>query len=164
MRHRNKLNQLGRPVGHRKALLRNLAKSLIMHKRMVTTVAKAKVLRQFIEPILSRAKQDTTHSRRMVFSSFQDKEPVKELFNHIVEKIAQRPGGYTRIIKLGPRAGDCAAMAMVELVDYNTLYVKAKKEEKRTKTTRRSTKKSNPPVAVDTDTQEINTEKVEEGV
>lgn len=139
MRHRNKINWLGRPAGHRKALLMNLSKSLIMHKRIVTTLAKGKALRAFIEPILTRAKQDTTHSRRMVFSHFQDKEPVKELFNRIAEKIEQRPGGYTRIIKLVNRAGDNAAMCMIELVDYNDIYTK---ETKIVKTTRRGRKKS----------------------
>lgn len=139
MRHRNKINRLGRPAGHRKALLMNLAKSLIRHKRIITTLAKGKVLRSFIEPILTRAKQDTTHSRRMVFAHFQDKEPVKELFNHIAEKIEQRPGGYTRIVKLPNRAGDNAAMCMIELVDYNDIYTK---EAKAVKTTRRRRKKS----------------------
>ncbi|MCT4697081.1 MAG: 50S ribosomal protein L17 [Candidatus Cardinium sp.] len=138
MRHRNKINRLGRPAGHRKALLMNLAKSLIMHKRIVTTLAKGKVLRSFIEPILTRAKQDTTHSRRIVFSHFQDKEPVKELFNHIAEKIQQRFGGYTRIIKLANRAGDNAAMCMIELVDYNDIYTK---EVKPVKTVRRRRRK-----------------------
>ncbi|ROT47381.1 50S ribosomal protein L17 [Candidatus Cardinium hertigii] len=152
MRHRNKLNHLNRPAGHRKALLMNLSKSLIMHKRMVTTLSKAKALRKFIEPILSRAKQDTTHARRMVFSQFQDKEPVKELFNHIAEKIGQRPGGYTRIIKLGNRAGDNACMGMVELVDYNEVYTKAKKI---VKTTRRRRKKSTTPIAKEIVTDSI---------
>lgn len=138
MRHRNKINRLGRPIGHRKALLMNLSKSLIMHKRIVTTLAKGKVLRSFIEPILTRSKQDTTHARRMVFAHFQDKEPVKELFNHIAEKIEQRPGGYTRIIKLGNRAGDHAPMCMIELVDYNDIYTK---EAKVVKTARRRRKK-----------------------
>lgn len=117
-----------------------------MHKRIVTTLAKAKVLRKFVEPILTRAKQDTTHSRRMVFAEFQDKEPVKELFNNVVEKIGQRPGGYTRIIKLGNRSGDNADMCMIELVDYNEVYIK---EEKVIKTTRRRKKSSVSP-AVET--------------
>ncbi|WP_419241546.1 50S ribosomal protein L17 [Cardinium endosymbiont of Nabis limbatus] len=121
----------------------NLSKSLIMHKRIITTLAKGKVLRSFIEPILTRAKQDTTHSRRMVFSHFQDKEPVKELFNQIAEKIEQRPGGYTRIIKLANRAGDNAAMCMIELVDYNDIYTK---DAKVVKVTRRRRKKSAAPV------------------
>ncbi|MBX9890215.1 MAG: 50S ribosomal protein L17 [Amoebophilaceae bacterium] len=140
MRHRKTVNHLGRPAGHRKALLMNLAKSLIMHKRIVTTLTKAKELRKFVEPILTRTKKDTTHARRTIFSIFQDKEPLKELFNQIAEKIEQRPGGYTRIIKLGNRVGDNAKMAMIELVDYNQLYVK---EKKVIKTTRRSrTKKA----------------------
>ncbi|MGI2257388.1 50S ribosomal protein L17 [Candidatus Cardinium hertigii] len=143
MRHRNKINRLSRPVAHRKALLMNLSKSLIMHKRIVTTLAKGKVLRSFIEPILTRAKQDTTHARRMVFSHFQDKVPVKELFNHIAEKIEQRPGGYTRIIKLANRAGDNAAMCMIELVDYNDIYTK---EAKVVKMPRRRKKKKTTPV------------------
>ena len=156
MRHRNKINRLGRPAGHRKALLMNLSKSLIMHKRIVTTLAKGKVLRSFIEPILTRAKQDTTHSRRIVFSHFQDKEPVKELFNHIAEKIEQRPGGYTRIIKLPNRAGDNAAMCMIELVDYNDIYTK---EAKVVKTARRRRKKSSAAVV-----QEVVAEAVAETV
>ncbi len=143
MRHRNKINRLGRPKGHRKALLMNLSKSLILHKRIVTTLAKGKVLRSFIEPILTRAKQDTTHSRRIVFSHFQDKEPVKELFNHIADKIEKRPGGYTRIIKLTNRSGDNAAMCMIELVDYNDIYTK---EAKVVKTIRRRRKKTSPTV------------------
>ncbi|TDG95330.1 50S ribosomal protein L17 [Cardinium endosymbiont of Culicoides punctatus] len=137
MRHRNKVNHLGRPTAHRKALLMNLSKSLIVHKRITTTLAKAKALRKFVEPILTKAKEDTTHSRRMVFSVFQDKEPVKELFNNVVEKIAQRPGGYTRIIKLGNRLGDNADICMIELVDYNEVY---KKEKKVIKSTRRRKK------------------------
>ncbi|CAH2559742.1 50S ribosomal protein L17 [Cardinium endosymbiont of Oedothorax gibbosus] len=158
MRHRNKINRLGRPAGHRKALLMNLSKSLIMHKRIVTTLAKGKALRAFIEPILTRAKQDTTHSRRIVFSHFQDKEPVKELFNHIAEKIDQRPGGYTRIVKLANRAGDNAAMCMIELVDYNDIYTK---ETKFIKTTRRRRKKSTSSVVsevvaeIDSDKKEV---------
>jgi len=110
MRHRVKGNHLGRKSAHRNALLMNLAKSLVEHKRVNTTVAKAKALRQFFEPILTKAKNDSMHSRRMVFSCFQDKEPVKEIFNNIVPKIFNRPGGYTRIIKIGYRAGDNAEM------------------------------------------------------
>ena len=108
MRHAEKFNHLSRPAAHRKALLTNLAKSLILYKRINTTVAKAKALRKFVEPILTKAKQDTTHSRRVVFSYFQDKVPVKELFNEIALKLADRPGGYTRIIRLGNRLGDNA--------------------------------------------------------
>ncbi len=144
MRHRKSFNHLSRPTGHRKALLINLAKSLIIHKRVITTLAKARALRTFVEPILTKAKKDTTHSRRMVFSEFQDKVPVKELFNHIAEKIGQRPGGYTRIIKLGNRAGDNAEQCLIELVDYNEVYTK---EAKVIKKVRRRKKKPTAAVA-----------------
>lgn len=130
MRHGKKFNHLSRLAGHRKALLSNLAKSLILNKRINTTVAKAKALRKFVEPILTKAKQDDTHSRRVVFAHFQDKVPVKELFNEIAPKIADRPGGYTRIIRLGNRLGDNAEMCMIELVDYNELLQKEAKPEK----------------------------------
>lgn len=159
MRHRNKINRLGRPVGHRKALLMNLSKSLIMHKRIITTLAKGKALRRYIEPILTRAKQDTTHSRRMVFAHFQDKEPVKELFNHIAEKIEQRPGGYTRIIKLNHRAGDNAAMCMIELVDYNDIYTK---EAKVVKTTRRRRKRKTAAVVQEAVIEAVSDKETEE--
>ena len=140
MRHGKKFNHLSRPAAHRKALLMNLAKGLILHKRINTTVAKAKALRKFIEPLLTKAKKDTQHSRNVVFSHFQDKAPVKELFNNIASKIADRPGGYTRIIRLGNRLGDNAEMCMIELVDYNELL---QKEAKPTKTkTRRGRGKS----------------------
>jgi large subunit ribosomal protein L17 len=130
MRHGKKFNHLSRPAAHRKALLANLAKSLILHKRINTTLAKAKALRKFVEPILTKAKNDTTHTRRVIFSYFQDKVPVKELFNKIASKIADRPGGYTRIIRLGNRLGDNAEMCMIELVDYNQLFQKETKSEK----------------------------------
>lgn len=135
MRHRKSFNRLGRPESHRRALLMNLSKSLIQHKRIVTTVEKAKELRKFVEPVLTKLKTDTTHSRRVVFSLFQDKDVVKELFNEIAGKIAQRAGGYTRIIKLGNRIGDNAQVCLMELVDYNDLY---KKRDKPVKATRRS--------------------------
>lgn len=138
MRHRKVFNHLGRPVGHRKALLMNLAKGLIMRKRITTTLAKAKALRRFIEPIFTKAKVDTMHARRIVFSMFQDKAPVKELCHHIVEKIQNRPGGYTRIIKLVNRLGDHADMAMIELVDYNSCYVKNKPILKPTRRSRKT--------------------------
>lgn len=130
MRHGKKFNHLSRPAAHRKALLANLAKALILHKRINTTVAKAKALRKFVEPILTKAKHDTTHSRRGVFAYFQDKVPVKELFNEIAPKITDRPGGYTRIIRLGNRLGDNAEMCMIELVDYNELLLKEAQPEK----------------------------------
>ena len=123
MRHGKKFNHLGRKTAHRGAMLSNMATSLIMHKRINTTVAKAKALRKYIEPILTKSKTDDTHSRRVVFSYLQDKESVTELFNNVAEKIANRPGGYTRIIKTGARLGDNAEMCMMELVDFNELLV-----------------------------------------
>jgi large subunit ribosomal protein L17 len=136
MRHGKKVNHLGRTDSHRKAMLANMASSLITHKRIQTTLAKAKALRVYVEPLLTKSKSDTTHSRRTVFSYLQDKEVVAELFRDVAIKIANRPGGYTRIIKLENRLGDNAEMALIELVDYNTVYGKdAGKAEK--KSTRR---------------------------
>lgn len=123
MRHRKSFNHLGRTTPHRKAMLSNMATSLIMTKRITTTVAKAKALRSYVEPLLSKAKDDSTHSRRLVFTELQDKDAVSELFREISPKIADRPGGYTRIIKLGNRLGDNAEMAIIELVDYNANLV-----------------------------------------
>lgn len=123
MRHGKKFNHLGRKTAHRDAMLSNMASSLIIHKRINTTLAKAKALRKFIEPILTKSKTDDTHSRRMVFSYLQDKESVTELFNTVAAKIASRPGGYTRIIKTGTRLGDNAEMCMMELVDFNELLI-----------------------------------------
>ncbi|MFS2188808.1 MULTISPECIES: 50S ribosomal protein L17 [unclassified Mucilaginibacter] len=122
MRHGNKNNHLGRTTAHRKAMLANMASSLILHKRITTTLAKAKVLRGYVEPLLTKSKNDTTHSRRTVFSYLQDKDATSILFREVAEKIANRPGGYTRIIKLENRLGDNAEMAIIELVDYNTVY------------------------------------------
>jgi large subunit ribosomal protein L17 len=122
MRHGAKINHLGRKTPHRKALMRNLACQLIQHKRIVTTLAKAKALRVFVEPLLTKSKEDTTHQRRVVFSYLQDKEALKELFSTVNTKIANRPGGYCRIIKLEKRVGDAADMAMIELVDFNEIY------------------------------------------
>jgi large subunit ribosomal protein L17 len=122
MRHGKKLNHLGRTNSHRKAMMGNMATSLIMHKRITTTLAKAKALRVYVEPILTKSKDDTTHSRRTVFSYLQDKDAVTELFRDVAAKIANRPGGYTRIIKMENRLGDNAEMAIIELVDYNTVY------------------------------------------
>lgn len=125
MRHGKKINHLGRKSAHRQALLSNLASSLIIHKRISTTVAKAKALRKYVEPLLTRSKDDTTHSRRTAFSYLQNKESVQTLFGEVASKIADRPGGYTRIIKLaGTRLGDNAEMCFIELVDFNTLYTK----------------------------------------
>ncbi|MEN8834573.1 MAG: 50S ribosomal protein L17 [Polaribacter sp.] len=136
MRHGKKHNHLGRKTAHRKAMLANMACSLIEHKRINTTVAKAKALRVFVEPLITKSKSDTTHNRRIVFSYLRDKHAVTELFREISVKVADRPGGYIRIIKLGNRQGDNAPMAMVELVDYNELY--NPKGEKGKKSTRRS--------------------------
>lgn len=137
MRHGDKVNNLGRTKAHREALLSNLACQLIQYKRIVTTTAKAKALRVFVEPLVTKAKDNTTHQRRIVFGYLQDKEAVKELFGAVAEKVAGRPGGYTRIIKLGNRPGDNADIAMIELVDFNDTYKKG--EEKATaKKTRRS--------------------------
>ena len=141
MRHGKKFNHLGRTSSHRKALLSNLASSLILNKRITTTVAKAKELRKYVEPLLTRAKEDSTHSRRMVFSYLKNKESVKELFADVAEKISSRPGGYTRIIKTGNRPGDNSEMCMIELVDFNELYVKEGTKAAAGKRTRRSGKK-----------------------
>ena len=137
MRHGVKLNHLGRKTAHRKSLMRNLACQLIEHKRIVTTLAKAKALRVFVEPLLTKSKEDTTHQRRMLFSYLQNKEAIKELYDVVSAKIADRPGGYTRIIKLERRLGDAADMAMIELVDFNEIYnVKAVVGEEKKKTRR----------------------------
>ena len=141
MRHNRKINHLGRTSTHRNAMLSNMACSLIKHKRIFTTVAKAKALRKFVEPLITRSKDDTTHSRRMVFATLQDKYAVTELFKEISQKIAERPGGYTRIIKTGNRLGDNAAMCFIELVDYND-NMKKDTAAKKTTRTRRSRKKS----------------------
>jgi large subunit ribosomal protein L17 len=130
MRHGDKINNLSRTASHRKALLSNLAIQLITHKKIVTTLAKAKALRKYVEPLITKAKENTTHQRRIVFSYLQDKEAIAELFGTVAEKIAGRPGGYTRIIKLGARVGDNAETALIELVDFNEIYGKGKGEAK----------------------------------
>ncbi len=140
MRHNKKFNHLGRKKAHREALLSNLTISLIMHKRIFTTLAKAKALRMYCEPLINRSKKDDTPNRRLVFSYLQNKEAVKELFGVIAEKVADRPGGYTRILKTGHRLGDNAEMCMIELVDFNELLL-GEKETKKAKTTRRSRRK-----------------------
>ncbi len=138
MRHRKSFNHLGRTSSHRKAMLSNMASSLILHKRITTTVAKAKALRAYVEPLITKAKDDTTHSRRVVFSYLQDKDAVTELFREISKKVGDRPGGYTRILKLGNRQGDNADMAFMELVDYNeNLLAEKESKAKKAKTTRR---------------------------
>ena len=144
MRHSKKINHLGRTSSHRKAMLANMAISLIMHKRISTTTAKAKALKVYVEPIITRSKNDTTHSRRTVFSYLQDKFAVTELFRAVAPKVADRPGGYTRILKTGFREGDNAEMCIIELVDFNETYVTAAKETKSVAKsgTRRSRKSS----------------------
>lgn len=165
MRHGKKFNHLSRTTPHRKAMLSNMASSLIMNKRITTTVAKAKALRKFVEPILTKAKEDTTHSRRVVFSYLNDKDTVQTLFDDVAEKIASRPGGYTRIIKTGNRLGDNADMCIIELVDYNELLLKeAKPEKAKTRRSRRSTKKTSEESAQAVATEETVVEEVAEVV
>jgi large subunit ribosomal protein L17 len=139
MRHNKKFNHLGRKTGHRKAMLANMASSLILHKRIETTEAKAKALRVYVEPLITKSKDDTTHSRRVVFSYLKDKAAVSELFREVAPKVADRPGGYTRVLKLGFRIGDAADMAMIELVDFNeAALVSSGKTAAKKSTTRRS--------------------------
>ncbi len=139
MRHGNKINHLGRKYGHRAALLKNLSSALFVHKRIETTIAKAKELRGYVEPLITKSKDNTTHSRREVFSYLQDKEATKELFDVVAPKVGNRPGGYTRIVRLGARLGDAAEMAIIELVDFNETYKpKAEKAAEPKKKTRRA--------------------------
>ncbi len=140
MRHNRSINHLGRKSGHRKAMLANMACSLIMHKQIETTVAKAKALRMYVEPLITKSKDDSTHSRRTVFSYLKQKEAVTELFRTVAPKIADRPGGYTRIVKTGFRQGDAAEMAIIELVDFNEAALAATKKETKKPATRRSRK------------------------
>ena len=136
MKHGKKVNHLGRKVAHRKSMLANMASSLIEHKRISTTVAKAKALKQFVEPLITKSKTDTTHNRRLAFSALRNKYAVAELFRAVAQKVGDRPGGYTRVIKMGNRLGDNASMAMIELVDFNEVYNNEKAASK--KSTRRS--------------------------
>lgn len=149
MRHGDKIKNLSRTASHRRALMSNMACQLIEHKRIVTTLAKAKALRVYAEPLITRSKIDSTNNRRVVFSYLQDKEAIKELFGVIGDKVANRPGGYTRIIKLAPRVGDAAEMAMIELVDFNEIYTKEAKDSsaKKTRRSRRSTGAAAPKAA-----------------
>lgn len=149
MRHRKKNNHLGRTSAHRGAMLSNMATSLIMHKRIFTTVAKAKALKKVVEPIITRSKEDTTHSRRIVFSTLQSKEAVTELFQNVSQKVGDRPGGYTRIIRTGNRLGDNASMCFIELVDYNENMLKDT-TTRRTRRTRRSRRGSGSQAAAET--------------
>ena len=138
MRHGKKFNHLGRTADHRRAMLANLAISLIMHKRITTTLAKAKALKKYVEPLITRSKDDSTNSRRVVFSYLQNKEALKELFGVVAQKVGDRPGGYTRIIKLGARQGDGADIAFIELVDFDENMAKAPKAEKKTRRSRKA--------------------------
>ena len=142
MRHNKAINHLGRKSGHRKALLANMATSLILNKRIETTVAKAKALKMYVEPLITKSKEDTTHSRRVVFSYLKSKEAVSELFRTVAPKIADRPGGYTRVLKTGFRQGDGADMALIELVDFNEAALASSTKKAAKKTTRRSSKKA----------------------
>lgn len=152
MRHNKKFNHLGRTSSHRKAMLANMATSLIMHKRITTTLAKAKALRMYVEPVITRAKVDSTHSRRETFRYLKNKFAVTELFSEIGPKIMDRPGGYLRILKTGFRAGDAAEMCFVELVDFNTVYVKESKTDAKPKTRRSKGKKAQTEGAADVTT------------
>ena len=151
MRHNKKFNHLGRTASHRSAMLANMACSLIKHKRITTTLAKAKALKKYVEPLITKSKNDTTNSRRVVFSYLQNKEAIIELFGTISEKVAERPGGYTRIIKLGNRLGDAAEMCFIELVDFNENMAKPAAKKART---RRSGKKAAAPVATEAPAEE----------
>ena len=142
MRHNKAINHLGRKSGHRKAMLANMATSLILNKRIQTTVAKAKALKMYVEPLITKSKEDSTHSRRVVFSYLKNKEAVTELFRTVAPKIADRPGGYTRVLKTGFRLGDGADMALIELVDFNEAALASAPKKAAKKTTRRSSKKA----------------------
>ena len=142
MRHNKKFNHLGRTASHRQAMLANMAISLIMHKRITTTLAKAKALKKYVEPLLTRSKDDSTNSRRVVFRYLQNKEALKELFGEVAAKIGDRPGGYTRVIKLGTRRGDAAPIAFIELVDFDENMAKTPKAAKKTRRSRKSVAKA----------------------
>lgn len=158
MRHGKKFNHLGRTASHRKAMLSNMASSLIKYKRINTTIAKAKALKKYVEPLITRAKENSTNSRRVVFEYLQDKESINELFGDVAEKVANRPGGYTRILKTGSRLGDNAEMCVMELVDYNKLLLEETKP-KATKRSRRSkSKSSSSDIAVVEDAQIVTSE------
>ena len=144
MRHNKKFNHLGRTASHRSAMLANMAISLIMHKRITTTVAKAKALKKYVEPLITKAKEDSTNSRRVVFSYLQNKDAIKELFSTVSEKVGDRPGGYTRIIKLGARQGDAAQVCFIELVDFDPEMAKTETKKKATRRSRKATKAEAP--------------------
>ncbi|NLU38019.1 MAG: 50S ribosomal protein L17 [Bacteroidales bacterium] len=172
MRHNKKINHLGRKSAHRKAMLSNMACSLILHKRITTTTAKAKALKMYVEPLITKSKEDTTQNRRVVFSYLKDKESVSELFRDVSPKIADRPGGYTRILKIGNRLGDDAEMCILELVDYNENMLAAKDDKKASSRRRRGAKKktegavaakSQAATVVDEPAKEVASESTEEG-
>jgi len=158
MRHNKKFNHLGRTASHRASMLANMAISLIMHKRITTTVAKAKALKKYVEPLITKAKEDSTNSRRVVFSYLQNKEAIKELFGEVSQKVGDRPGGYTRIIKLGTRQGDAAQICFIELVDFDPEMAKTETKKKATRRSRKSAKAEAPaqeaPAAEETKAEE----------
>lgn len=158
MRHNKKFNHLGRTASHRGSMLSNMASSLILHKRITTTLAKAKALKKFVEPLITRSKVGDTNNRRVVFRYLQNKEAVKELFNVVAEKVGDRPGGYTRVIKLGTRQGDAAPIAFIELVDFDENMAKAPKAEKKTRRSRRSSAKKVEEAPVEAQAEETATE------
>ena len=158
MRHNKKFNHLGRTASHRGSMLSNMASSLILHKRITTTLAKAKALKKFVEPLITRSKVGDTNNRRAVFRYLQNKEAVKELFNVVAEKVGDRPGGYTRVIKLGTRQGDAAPIAFIELVDFDENMAKAPKAEKKTRRSRRSAAKKAEEAPVEAQAEETATE------
>ncbi|MGV8138378.1 MAG: 50S ribosomal protein L17 [Mangrovibacterium sp.] len=162
MRHSKKINHLGRTSAHRKALLANMANSLIFHKRISTTTAKAKALRGYVEPLITKAKDDTTHSRRIVFSYLKSKTAVSELFRDVAEKIGDRPGGYTRILKTGNRLGDSAEMCIIELVDFNENMLAAKEAKTKSRRSRRGSSKKAEAPAVKTDVTKAEAAKAED--
>ena len=158
MRHNKKFNHLGRTASHRGSMLSNMASSLILHKRITTTLAKAKALKKFVEPLITRSKVGDTNNRRVVFRYLQNKEAVKELFNVVAEKVGDRPGGYTRVIKLGTRQGDAAPIAFIEFVDFDENMAKAPKAEKKTRRSRRSAAKKAEEAPVEAQAEETATE------
>ena len=158
MRHNKKFNHLGRTASHRGSMLSNMASSLILHKRITTTLAKAKALKKFVEPLITRSKVGDTNNRRVVFRYLQNKEAVKELFNVVAEKVGDRPGGYTRVIKLGTRQGDAAPIAFIELVDFDENMAKAPKAEKKPRRSRRSAAKKAEEAPVEAQAEETATE------
>lgn len=158
MRHNKKFNHLGRTASHRGSMLSNMASSLILHKRITTTLAKAKALKKFVEPLITRSKVGDTNNRRVVFRYLQNKEAVKELFNVVAEKVGDRPGGYTRVIKLGTRQGDAAPIAFIELVDFDENMAKAPKAEKKTRRSRRSAANKAEEAPVEAQAEETATE------